>query len=241
MKMDFKVQPVGAVPCHLAIIMDGNGRWARQRGLPRAAGHQAGVEAVRRATEACCEIGIPILTLYTFSTENWGRPAEEVDFLMRLIEGYVSGELPALQRNGVHVQLMGRRAGLPGALLRAVDEANCQTRDNTRLVLNLAINYGGRGEIMDAMQALTREHRQAGLSPSEINEAVFARRLYCTEIPDVDLLVRSGGERRLSNFLLWRAVGAVFWTTPVLWPDFQRQHLLEALKFYRGQAAWAGE
>ncbi|MFZ6020010.1 MAG: polyprenyl diphosphate synthase, partial [Chloroflexota bacterium] len=151
------------IPQHLGIIMDGNGRWAQQRGLPRIAGHQEGVQAVKRTVEDCAEIGVKILTLYTFSTENWCRPKAEVDFLMRLAEEYAMQELPDLQRNGVRLQLMGSREGLPDSLLGTLDEAALQTKENARLILNLALNYGGRAEIVDAMKAIISDHQQGNL------------------------------------------------------------------------------
>ena len=221
-----------SVPHHLGILMDGNGRWAQARGLPRTAGHQAGVQAVRRAVEACSELGVRVLTLYTFSTENWCRPAEEVDFLMRLAEEYAAREFLELQRNGIRLQLMGRREDLPASLLNVLDEAILQTRANSRLVLNLALNYGGRTEIVDAIKAILIAHEQGALDGSRLDETTFARYLYCPDCPDVDLVIRTGGEWRLSNFLLWRSAGAVFWSTSLLWPDFQREHMQEAIKVY---------
>jgi undecaprenyl diphosphate synthase len=223
------------IPQHLGIIMDGNGRWAQQRGLPRIAGHQEGVQTAKRTVEDCVEIGIKILTLYTFSTENWCRPKAEVDFLMRLAEEYAMQELPDLQRNGVRLQLMGSREGLPDSLLGTLDEAALQTKENARLILNLALNYGGRAEIVDAMKAIISFHQQGNLEVSQIDETAFSHYLYLPDIPDVDLIVRTGGEWRLSNFLLWRAANAVFWSTPVLWPDFRKEHLLEAIGIYAKQ------
>ncbi len=221
------------IPRHVGIIMDGNGRWAQARGLPRAAGHQAGVQAVRRAVDACCQLGIEVLAVYAFSTENWQRPASEVATLMRLIEEFATRELPDLQRNGVRVLLMGRREGLPTSLLRALDAAIDQTRANDRLILNLALNYGGRPEIVDAARAILTAHRRGELDASTLDEETFARYLYCPEVPDADLIIRTAGDKRLSNFMLWRAAGALFWSTPVWWPDFQREHLEEALRAYR--------
>ncbi len=221
-----------SVPHHLGIIMDGNGRWALRRGLPRTAGHQAGVQAARRAIETCGELGIRVLTLYTFSAENWRRPAEEVGFLMHLAEEYAARELPELQRNGVRLQLMGRREDLPATLLKALDTAIYQTRVNSHLILNLAFNYGGRAEIVDAFKAILVAHEQGTLDVSRLDEKTFARYLYLPETPDADLVVRTGGEWRLSNFLLWRAATSVFWSTPVLWPDFQREQLQEAIQVY---------
>ena len=223
------------VPVHLGIIMDGNGRWANARGLPRVAGHREGVEAARRTVEACGEIGIRFLTLYTFSTENWQRSPAEVAFLMQLAEKYAVRELPELQRNGVRLQHMGLRDGLPPSLLRAIDKAVHQTQDNDRLILNLAFNYGGRTEIVDAMRALIITHQRNDFNIEDLDEATFSRHLYCPDTPVAVLIIRTGGECRLSNFLLWRAVGAVFWNTETYWPDFQRKHLLEAIETYNEQ------
>jgi len=223
------------IPQHLGIIMDGNGRWAQQRGLPRIAGHQEGVQTVKKTVEDCAEIGIKILTLYTFSTENWCRPKTEVNFLMRLAEEYAMQELPDLQRNGIRLQLMGNREGLPPSLLGVLDQAALQTKENSRLILNLALNYGGRAEIVDAMKAIITDHQRGNLAVSEIDETIFSHYLYCPNVPDVNLIVRTGGEWRLSNFLLWRAANAVFWRMPVLWPDFRKEHLLEAIGIYAKQ------
>jgi undecaprenyl diphosphate synthase len=221
------------VPVHLAVIMDGNGRWARVRGLPRTAGHREGVRAARRIVKASSEMGVRFLTLFTFSTENWQRPPAEVSFLMQLVEVYALSELPELQRNCVRLQLMGRREGLPLSLLRALDKVTLQTQDNDRLILNLALNYGGRAEIVDAAKKLITAHQRNELSAEKLDVPAFARNLYCPDTPDADLIIRTGGEMRLSNFLLWRAVRAVFWSTETFWPDFQRHHLLDAIKVYQ--------
>lgn len=223
------------IPRHLGIIMDGNGRWAQQRGLSRINGHQEGVQTVKRVVENCIEIGINILTLYTFSTENWCRPKTEVDFLMWLAEEYTMQELPDLLRNGVCLQLMGSREGLPASLLGTLDNAALQTKENSRLILNLALNYGGRAEIVNAMKSIISDYQQGNLDVSQIDEATFSHYLYIPDMPDVDLIVRTGGEWRLSNFLLWRAANAVFWSTPVLWPDFRKEHLQEAIGIYTKQ------
>ena len=223
------------IPNHLGIIMDGNGRWAQMRALPRTAGHQAGVQAVRRAVEACCELGIRVLTLYIFSTENWCRPQAEVDFLMHLAEEYAVRELPELQRNGIRLQLMGQRDGLPATLLEVLDTANLQTQANSRLILNLALNYGGRAEIVDAIKAILTAHEQGILDASRLDERTFANYLYLPETPDTDLVIRTGGEWRLSNFLLWRTAHAVFWSTPVYWPEFEKKNLELAIAVYAAQ------
>ena len=223
------------IPLHLGIIMDGNGRWAQHRGLPRIAGHLQGVQTVKRTVEDCAEIGVKILTLYTFSTENWCRPKAEVDFLMQLAEEYTMRELPTLQANGVRLQLLGDRERLPTSLLGTLEKAAIQTKKNSRLILNLALNYGGRAEIVDAMKAIIMDQQQGKLDISYIDETTFSHYLYLPDIPDVDLIVRTGGEWRLSNFLLWRAANAVFWSMPVLWPDFRKEHLQEAIGIYTKQ------
>jgi len=221
------------IPPHIAIIMDGNGRWAQQRGLPRVAGHRAGVEAVRRVVRVCPEIGIRVLTLYTFSTENWKRPRAEVAFLMRLCEGYARREAAELRRNGVRFNVIGRRAGLPPFVLAALDWAMEETRGGNRLILNMALNYGGRAEIVDASRSVLAACQRGELDPDALDEATFARYLYTAGLPDPDLVVRTAGDMRLSNFLIWQVVGAVFWTTRVFWPDFGKQDLLQAIKYYR--------
>jgi undecaprenyl diphosphate synthase len=224
-----------AKPHHIGIIMDGNGRWAQSRGQPRIAGHQAGVEAARRIIKACTELPVQVLTLYVFSTENWKRPLGEVSYLMRLAEKYAHNDPFELHQNDVRVQLMGRRQKLPPTLLDSLDEIATKTRNNKRLILNLAINYSGRAEIVDAIKSITQARHQGEINEEDLNSDFFARFLYCPEVPDVDLIIRTGGEQRLSNFLLWRSVGAVFWSTPTYWPDFQDENLLDAIEFYREQ------
>ncbi len=223
----------GGIPGHVAIIMDGNGRWAQQRGLPRMAGHEAGVEAVRRMVRLCIEIGIPVLTLYTFSTENWQRPGAEVAFLMRLCEQFARREAAELHRNGVRLNVIGRRTGLPPSLRTALDQATDETRGGGKLSLNLALNYGGRGEIVDASREVMAACQRGELDPDALDEATFGRYLYTAGLPDPDLVIRTAGEMRLSNFLIWQVVGATFWTTPVFWPDFDKEHLLQAIKDYQ--------
>ncbi|MEN6409511.1 MAG: polyprenyl diphosphate synthase [Anaerolineaceae bacterium] len=230
--MENMTNPDVIIPRHLGIIMDGNGRWAQARGLPRSAGHQAGVQSARRIIEACAGLGIQVLTLYAFSTENWSRPEAEVDYIMSLVEQYAIDELPELQRNGIRFQLMGRREGLPNPILNALDRMIAQTCDNSRLIFNLAFNYGGRSEIADAIKTILTAADQDGFDASDLDENTIARYLYCSDCPDVDLIIRTSGEWRLSNFLLWRASNAVFITTPVYWPDFQQEHLLTAIRRY---------
>ncbi|MEA3375458.1 MAG: isoprenyl transferase [Chloroflexota bacterium] len=226
-------QQVNSVPPHIAIIMDGNGRWAQQRGLPRKAGHKAGVETVRHIVRVCADLGVEVLTLYVFSTENWGRSDPEVACLMRLAEEYALREVDELQRNNVQFRMLGRREGLPASLLRAMDEGIRRTAHNTGLVLNLAINYGGRAEIVDAARAVVTAVRQGQLNPALLDEDVLGRFLYTAGLPDPDLVIRTAGEMRLSNFLVWQVVGAVFWSTPVYWPDFDKTHLLAAIRAWQ--------
>lgn len=213
--------------------MDGNGRWAQQRGLPRVAGHQAGVEAVQRLVRICPDIGIRVLTLYTFSTENWRRPRAEVAFLMRLLQQYARREAAELRRNGVRLKVIGRRAGLPPSVLAALDQAMEETGDGNRLILNVALNYGGRAEIVDASRAVMAACQRGELDPDALDEATFGRYLYTAGLPDPDLVIRTAGEMRLSNFLIWQVAGAVFWSTPVFWPDFDKEHLLQAIQDYQ--------
>jgi len=219
------------IPRHVGIIMDGNGRWAQARRLPRSAGHKAGAQKVREVTEICTDFGIQVLTLYAFSTENWNRPVKEVNQLMILAEQYAECELPEMQRNGVRLQLMGRREGLPVSFLTAIDRAIRNTQMNSRLVLNLALNYGGRVEIVDAIKSILTTYRPE----VSIDEDLVARHLYCPDCPDIDLVIRTGGEWRLSNFMLWRTAHTVFWSTPVYWPDFQRDNLERAVEIYGDQ------
>jgi len=230
-----KEQQADSIPAHVAIIMDGNGRWAQQRGLPRTAGHRAGVETVRRIVRACADLGVKVLTLYTFSTENWRRPEPEVAFLMHLAEDCARREVDELDRNNVRFRMLGRREGLPISLLQAVDEGMRRTAHNTGLVLNLAINYGGRAEIVDAARAVVTAVQQDRLNPALLGEAVLACSLYTAGLPDPNLVIRTGGEMRLSNFLIWQAVGALFWSTPVYWPDFGKAHLLAAIRAWQEQ------
>ncbi|HEX2979774.1 MAG TPA: polyprenyl diphosphate synthase [Anaerolineaceae bacterium] len=219
------------IPRHVGIIMDGNGRWAQIRGLPRSAGHKAGVQKAREMIKICADLGIEYLTLYTFSTENWGRPLEEVNQIMMLAEQCVESELPEMQRNGVRLQLMGKRDGLPDSLLEALDRAILQTQNNSRFTLYLALNYGGRVEIVDAVKAILSSSQ-----PEEfIDNDILAHHLYCPDCPDIDLVIRTGGEWRLSNFMLWRTAHAVFWSTPVYWPGFDQQNLEVAMAVYADQ------
>ena len=223
------------IPRHIAITMDGNGRWARQRGLPRIEGHRRGERAVHDVVEYCGEIGVEHLTLYTFSTENWRRSEEEVSFLMRLIETVARKQIGELHRKGVRLRVLGRIDELPQSLQDELDHDMALTRENTGLNLNLAINYGGRAEIVDAARRLAEQAARGLLRPSEIREETLARELYNPEMPDPDLLIRTGGEMRLSNFLLWQAAYSEIRVTETLWPDFGRQSLAEAVRWYQAR------
>jgi undecaprenyl diphosphate synthase len=224
------------LPQHIAVIMDGNGRWARRRNLPRVAGHRAGVEAVRQTVETCARLGIGFLTLYAFSVENWKRPRGEVDTLWRLLRIYLRRELPDLMRNGVRLEAIGRLEALPDRARRELLDAVEATSGNRGLQVNLAINYGGRAELVDAANALIEEARGAGqLAQLQVTEASLAARLYTAGAPDPDLLIRTSGEMRVSNFLLWQIAYAELYVTATLWPDFNRGELLRALIDYQGR------
>jgi len=223
------------VPVHVAVIMDGNGRWAHSRGLPRALGHRAGVESLRDVVRAANDLGIRVLTVYAFSTENWRRPHEEVSLLMNLLVEYLDRELDELCRNRVRVGAIGRIAELPPPAAMALGRAMERSAGNQGLLLNLALNYGGRAEIVDAARGLVADALAGKLAPDQVDEGVFGGYLYTSGIPDPDLLIRPSGDLRLSNFLLWQMAYTEFWLTPVLWPDFRRTHLLKALIDFQGR------
>lgn len=218
------------IPRHIAIIMDGNGRWAAARGLPRVAGHRAGVEALKRVVRSCGTLGVRYLTVYAFSTENWRRPRPEVDALMRLLVEALRREVAELSAQGVRVNSIGEAEGLPPLARRELERAQALTAGNTGLVLNLAINYGGRRELARAARLLAVRVRAGELDPEEVDEAAVAGVLYTAGQPDPELLIRSSGENRLSNFLLWQAAYSELWISPVLWPDFREEHLLQAVR-----------
>ena len=221
------------LPRHVGIIMDGNGRWAAQRGQPRIAGHRAGVEAVRAAVDTGARLGLGALTLYAFSTENWKRPRLEVDALMRMLKRYLRSELDTIDRQHIRFQTIGRTAALADSVRREIGRAVERTGANTGMVLNVALNYGGRAEIVDACRAAITRLREEGRRPEEISEADIERELYTRDLPELDLLVRTSGEMRISNFLLWQAAYSEIYVTETLWPDFRRQHLLEAIVEYQ--------
>ncbi len=220
------------VPKHVAIIMDGNGRWATARHLPRTAGHERGVEALRRTVEAAGELGIKYLTVFSFSTENWRRPPAEVNTLFGLLKAYVHRDLNRLKGEGVRIRVIGQREGLPPDIASLVTRAEAETASNTKFNLIIAFNYGSRDEILRAAQQLAADIA-AGNAPSAVNEAQFSKYLDTRDIPDPDLLIRTSGEYRMSNFLLWQAAYAELLFCDVLWPDFDRSHLEEALKCYK--------
>jgi undecaprenyl diphosphate synthase len=228
---------VKRLPDHVAIIMDGNGRWAERRHLPRIAGHRAGVKAARGVIETCAQLHLPCLTLYAFSLENWRRPQTEVDFLMRLLRDYLKRELPAIHKNNIRMVFIGRQAQLPEGVRKDISEAMRFTEGNTGMKLVVALNYGGRAELTDAFNALLEEAREAraenGGSSARVDESDISQHLYTAGLPDPDLLIRTSGEMRVSNFLLWQIAYAEIYVTDALWPDFSRARLLEALIEYQ--------
>jgi undecaprenyl diphosphate synthase len=225
----------GNLPRHIAIIMDGNGRWATRQGLPRIAGHHAGRKAVREAVEACADLGVGYLTLYTFSIENWNRPKREVAALMTFLGQVLREDVEELNRNHVRLGALGRIDDLPSPVRKELDRAIAKLDGNTGLCLNLALSYGGRAEIVDAVRKIAEEVREGKLSPDQIDEERFSRYLYTVGTPSPDLLIRTSGEMRLSNFLLWQLAYSEIYVTDTLWPDFRRQHLEEAIIAYQGR------
>ena len=223
------------VPRHVAIIMDGNGRWATARGLPRLLGHRAGAQAVRRIVEACCDLAIRALTLYAFSWENRERPADEVNELMGLLDEFVRSEAASLHANQICLRAIGRLETLPEEVIGNLRRVMAETARYERMTLTLALSYGGRQEIVDAARRLAVLVRQGLVQPSDIDEALFAQQLYAPDLPDPDLLIRTSGEQRLSNFFLWQASYAELYVTPKLWPDFSKDDLMEALAEYESR------
>ena len=229
-KLDLK-----RLPHHVAIIMDGNGRWAERRHLPRVAGHRMGVKAAREVIEACARLKLPCLTLYAFSRENWSRPQAEVDFLMRLLREYLKRELPTIHKNNIRLSVIGRKSDLPDAVRKDLGTAMDLTAGNTGMNLVVALNYGARAEIVDAFNAMLDEARANGGSgiADTVDEEKIASHLYTAGLPDPDLLIRTSGEMRISNFLLWQIAYAEIYVTETLWPDFSRARLIEALIDYQ--------
>ena len=221
-------EPVLSIPHHVGIIMDGNGRWAQEHGLPRLEGHRAGTENIRRVLRSCGEHGIKIVTIYAFSTENWFRPSDEVRGLIRILERVLENEVENLHQEGVKLRHVGELDGLPDRLRKAVLDAIELTKDNDRLILNVAFNYGGRAEILRAARRLLEDNTD----PNEIDEELFGDYLYTAGLPDPDLIIRTGGEMRLSNFLIWQSAYAEYYSTPTFWPDFDKEELAKALRAY---------
>lgn len=221
------------VPEHVAIIMDGNGRWAKRQGLPRIAGHHSGMKAVKRVTIAANDLGIKVLTMYAFSTENWKRPKEEVEFLMKLPQQFLAIELDDLIANNVQVRMMGYREQLPKHTLQALEEAIEKTKHNTGLILNFALNYGGQRELVESVRAIAREVQAGTLEPDQIEEDTIESKLLSNGLPDPDLLIRTSGELRLSNFMLWQLAYSELWFSDIYWPEFNEEHLREAVAEYQ--------
>ena len=229
------------VPSHVAIIMDGNGRWAKSRGLPRTMGHKAGVNALRETVRNAADFGISHLTLYAFSSENWSRPASEVADLMGLLKLFIRRDLAELHQSNVRVKIIGEREGLPADIRRLLDDSEKLTRENTKLTLVIAFNYGSRDEIIRAAKKICRDVQAGALHADSIDNAVFAERLDTAGIPDPDLLIRTSGEMRLSNFLLWQTAYTEFVFLPCLWPDFDRDQFAEAIEtFAKRQRRFGG-
>jgi undecaprenyl diphosphate synthase len=228
MSPEQNAEKLSKVPTHIAIIMDGNGRWAAARGLPRLAGHRAGTENLRRVIRACVEFGIQYLTIYAFSTENWGRPKEEVDGLMQIVEDVIDKELGELSKEGVQLRHIGRLEHVNPSLRDKVLSAVEQTKNNTRLKLNIAFNYGGRDEIVCAIRTMLNN----GVKPEDVNEQLISQYMFTAGIPDPDLIVRTSGEMRISNFLIWQSAYSEWYVTDSYWPDFDKEELRKALVDY---------
>ena len=218
-----------ALPRHVAIIMDGNGRWARARGLPRIAGHRSGAEAARRTVAAAAELGIPYLTLFGFSSENWKRPSSEIHDLMSLLRHYLRGEIEELHRNGVRLKVIGQIAQFAPDIVSMIERAEAATRDNPRITLTIALSYGGRAEIVAAVRSIAAQVAFGKLDPEAVDEECIARHLFTADIPDPDLLIRTSGEQRISNFLLWQCAYSELVFTKTLWPDFSQHDLDQAI------------
>jgi undecaprenyl diphosphate synthase len=217
------------MPKHIAVIMDGNGRWAQARGMPRIEGHRRGANTVRRISEACRELGVSYLTLYCFSNENWKRPQEELSFLMSLLKTYLIQERPTLLKNDIRLTIIGRREGIPNEVLLEMDRSVEESKNGKSLTLCLAINYGSRQEIVDAVRSISRKVQEGALEQSAIDESLIAKHLYTREMPDPDLLIRTSGEMRISNYLLWQISYSEIWITDKPWPEFDKQDLVQAI------------
>ncbi len=221
------------MPQHIAIIMDGNGRWAKKRLLPRTLGHREGMKSIKRIVQACIELKVQVLTLYAFSTENWRRPQNEVDYLMDLLIEFLNKELQEMHENDIRIKILGDYSSLPSKCVNGIENALQLTEKNQKMTFNLALNYGSRTEIIQAVKSLGQDLIDGRLHVNDITEEVFSSYLYTDTIPDPDLLIRTAGELRLSNFLLWQIAYTELWITDVTWPEFTREHLLEAIKEYQ--------
>jgi len=229
-----QIQP-DRIPSHVAIIMDGNGRWAKKQGLMRIFGHRRGVDAVRGAIEFAAEVGIKYVTMYAFSTENWNRPALEVNALMQLLVDSIEKELPALMKNGIRLKTLGNISQLPGNCAAQLKKAEEQTKDNDKTTLILALSYSGRWDIIEAMKKIGQDIQEGNIQPSEINDSVVSAALNTAQYPDPDLLIRTSGEQRISNFLLWEIAYSEVYFTNILWPDFTKNHFLDAIIDYQSR------
>lgn len=226
---------VETLPRHVAVIMDGNGRWAQERGLPRHEGHRQGAASVRAVIEECCRLGLTHLTLYCLSSENWKRPQQELDFLMTLLHQYLLDERAEIMEQDIRFRVIGQRSGLPDDVLREIDESTRVSAGNGGMTLCLAINYGSRAEIVDALKDIAERVRRGDVAPADIDEAMIGDALYTRGMPDPDLLIRTAGEMRVSNYLLWQISYAELWVSPKCWPDFDAATLHEALRDYAGR------
>ena len=223
------------IPQHVAVIMDGNGRWAKEQGKPRTYGHYAGAERLKEIVRIADNIGVKALSAYAFSTENWKRPAAEVNFIMKLLDRYLTNEIETFQKNNVCVRFMGSREGLPKNVQEKMDNAIQQTKHNTGIILNLAINYGGQAEILQAVKKIAAEVKDGLLSIDEINLTSFENYLYTKDLPPLDLLIRTGGDSRVSNFMLWQIAYAEIWNTEIYWPDFSSEYFLQAVRDFQNR------
>ena len=232
-KMDTSGLDMSNIPEHIAIIMDGNGRWAKEQGKVRTFGHKAGAETLKKIVKAADALGINAITAYAFSTENWKRPVTEVHFIMELLSRYLTSEIQEFKENNVQVRFMGSREGLPAIVNEKMDHAIEETKNDTGIILNLAINYGGQAEILHAVRSIARQVADGTLKIEDIDVPVFENNLYSKGLPSPDLMIRTGGDLRVSNFLLWQIAYAEIWTTSVYWPDFTPDMLIEAIKIYQ--------
>ena len=223
------------IPQHIAIIMDGNGRWAKAQGKIRTYGHQAGAETLKKIVRAADKIGIKVISAYAFSTENWKRPVTEVNFIMELLSRYLTNEIDEFKENNVQVRFIGSQEGLSEIVKQKMAHAVAETKENTGIILNLAINYGGQAEILQAVKSIAQEAANGNIAVDEITNEVFEQHLYTKGLPAPDLLIRPGGDLRISNFLLWQIAYAEIWTTDVYWPDFSEEHLLQAIRAFQGR------